>query len=295
MFQSGLPRTFWADSILTATHIINKLPSPRLNWKAPYELLYNNPPTYDNLKAFGCLCFASNIDPHKSKFDPRAIKCIFIGYVQGQKGYNVYDTDNNVSFVSRDVIFHETTFPYLTLEQLPPQSVSLPTPIPDTDTLYIPDPTPTIPTHSGPHQPSSLTDIPPDRPQRQKKPPAWLNDFHCHSTSSLPLVSSPPHIDFFAALSTVNEPNHYLQTKGKPEWENAMREELNALEKNNNWDIVDLPKGKKAIGCKWVFKVKLKSDGTVDRYKARLVAKGYNQIEGIDYVDRFSPVAYSPN
>ncbi|KAL0345579.1 UNVERIFIED_CONTAM: Retrovirus-related Pol polyprotein from transposon TNT 1-94 [Sesamum radiatum] len=93
------------------------------------------------------------------------------------------------------------------------------------------------------------------------------------------------------ALSTVYEPNHYLQAKGKLELEYAMNDELAALEKNHTWEVVELPKGKKAIGSKWVYKVKHKPDGSIDRYKTLLVAKGYNQIKGIDYIDRFSPVA----
>ncbi|KAL0386161.1 UNVERIFIED_CONTAM: Retrovirus-related Pol polyprotein from transposon RE1 [Sesamum radiatum] len=70
-----------------------------------------------------------------------------------------------------------------------------------------------------------------------------------------------------------------------------MQQELEALAKNDTWEVVDLPTGKKPIGSKWVYKVKLKADGSVDRYKARLIAKGYNQVEGVDYIDRFSPVA----
>ena len=58
---------------------------------------------------------------------------------------------------------------------------------------------------------------------------------------------------------------------------NVMQVEMEALEKNSTWDLVPLPNGKKAVGCRWVFTIKHKSDGSIDRYKARLVAKGYTQ------------------
>ena len=70
-----------------------------------------------------------------------------------------------------------------------------------------------------------------------------------------------------------------------------MNEELQALEKTHTWDYVDLPPGKKPIGCKWIFKIKTHFDGSIERYKTRLVAKGYSQEYGIDYKEMFALVA----
>ena len=70
-----------------------------------------------------------------------------------------------------------------------------------------------------------------------------------------------------------------------------MIDELNALEANNTWTVTTLPKGKKVIGCRYVYKTKLHSDGSIERHKARLVAKGYSQREGFDFHETFSPVA----
>ncbi|XP_020547094.1 uncharacterized protein LOC110011383 [Sesamum indicum] len=78
----------------------------------------------------------------------------------------------------------------------------------------------------------------------------------------------------------------YIHTRGShiPVW-------CGALEDNETWSVTELPKGKRAVGSKWIYKLKLKSDGSTQRYKARLVAKWYNQIEGVHYMDIFSLVA----
>ncbi|KAL0291769.1 UNVERIFIED_CONTAM: Retrovirus-related Pol polyprotein from transposon TNT 1-94 [Sesamum calycinum] len=171
-------------------------------------------------------------------------------------------------------------------QYLPPASVfdSLDSVIPDSSS-DIPSPAP----ESVPELPTPVR-----RSQRVSKPPAWLDDYHCNISHTSFIPSNDlclSHNGFFAALSTIQEPRNYLQAKGCVEWEEAMQQELAALEKNKTWDIVELPHGKKPIGCKWVYKVKLNPVGSVERYKARLVAKGYTQVEEIDYFDRFSHVA----
>jgi hypothetical protein len=75
-----------------------------------------------------------------------------------------------------------------------------------------------------------------------------------------------------------------------PNWKDAMVDEYNALMRNKTWTLVPPAPGRNVIDCKWVFKLKYKTDGIVDRHKARLVAKGFKQCLGIDYDDTFSPV-----
>ena len=82
------------------------------------------------------------------------------------------------------------------------------------------------------------------------------------------------HYAYMAKVVQNVEPTCFEEAAGNVHWEDAMNEGMAALEANDRWELVPLPKGKNAIGCKWVYKIKNKADGSIERYNARLVAKG---------------------
>ncbi|KAL2243485.1 UNVERIFIED_CONTAM: Retrovirus-related Pol polyprotein from transposon RE1 [Sesamum indicum] len=202
------------------------MPTAVLKWRSPYEILYNKTPEYGHLKTFGCLCFATNVIPHKRKFEPRAVRCVFLGYAQVI--LNLLTTLVPCPPLLRKIIAMTSRRKDRFLE---PQEDA-----------------------TGPRRSTRISHKP-------RKP------VHCRN------------------LRCFSEAQQYM------EWKEAMKQEIDALEKNNTWELSALPEGKKPIGCKWVFKTKLKADGSIERHKARLVAKGFNQVEGEDYSDCFAPVA----
>ena len=96
---------------------------------------------------------------------------------------------------------------------------------------------------------------------------------------------------FVTSLDRVNIPKNIQEALEIPEWRAAVMEEMRALEKNGTWTVVEKPRGKKLVSCKWVFTPKYMADGTLDKLKARLVARGFTQTYGLDYQETFAPVA----
>ncbi|PNX88255.1 retrovirus-related Pol polyprotein from transposon TNT 1-94, partial [Trifolium pratense] len=285
----------------------------------------------NTLKVFGSLAYASTLQANRTKLEHRGRKCIFLGYKQGVKGTILYDLHSKEIFLSRHVTYHDHILPYHTSTNpqnwhyhtnishndapTVPNDLHdvLPYNNPHTDNVVDP---PSPVDHANPTDSDTTSStVNPDntvsthiRPSRQKQKPAYLSDYVCNTStsSSAPLSSgnlypisafhsyshlSSLHASYTNSITHCTEPNTYAEACMSEHWQSAMRAELEALAKNGTWKFVDLPSHVKPIGSKWVYKVKHKSDGSIERYKARLVAKGYNQIEGLDFFDTFSPVA----
>ncbi|BBN68699.1 ABC-2 type transporter family protein [Prunus dulcis] len=134
------------------------------------------------------------------------------------------------------------------------------------------------------------------RQNRGKPPNRYSPDIG--KTSKYPIANhvsteklSEPLKDFVHKLSAIHIPTKVSEALKDSKWVQAIKEEMKALEKNQTWTLETIPRGKKTIGCRWVFTVKHNADGSIERYKARLVAKGYTQTYGIDYEETFAPVA----
>ena len=148
--------------------------------------------------------------------------------------------------------------------------------------------------------------VPIRRSSRVSQPPKWLQDFACNNITmesstreiNYPLFKPEDFQDLkheykvslFNVLS-IPEPTSYNQAKDKPRWVEAMDKEIAALEANDTWELTNLLKGKEEISSKWIFKIKFRPDGTIERYKARFVVRGFHQVKDKDYKHTFSPVA----
>jgi hypothetical protein len=298
LLESCVPSHFWCEALCTAVYLINRLPSPHLNNDSPYVRLFGHAPNYSNLHIFGCVCFVHLPAHERNKLTAQSVKCAFLGYAVTQKGFLCYDPHARRTRVSRNVIFFENQ-PFFCTQQpsvLPSLSVlpcfpESPTPVQRFNPVYVyhrrtptSDPSPgltEVPSHlpaaSDPVLPISYDPPPLRKSSRPHKPPERYG-------FSTPVAMS-------TTLSSISIPTCYKQAREHECWKQAMEAELHALKANHTWDIISCPPHVKPIGSKWVYTVKLKSDGSLDRYKARLVALGNKQEYGFDYEETFAPVA----
>ncbi|MCP4491938.1 MAG: DDE-type integrase/transposase/recombinase [Gammaproteobacteria bacterium] len=279
--HSKLPKKFWAEALNTAVYLKNRSPATAVTKMTPFQAFYGHKPSVRHLRIFGCNAYAHIPKDERKKLDPKSRKCRFLGYSTSSKGYRLYDFERKRVIENRDVIFDETAFGRIKeVEEKPGMveiSISDPMTMQQEQVEEEQEDAPVVP------QASQLQDEQVPRVQAALR----------RSTRDHSAPNRYGDWVYIAHLESSPEPKTMSEATSSPEaalWKEAAQSEYNSLLENKTWDLVELPKGRKVVGCKWVFKVKHNADGSVERYKARLVAKGFTQKYGIDYDETFSPV-----
>ncbi|GJY08243.1 retrovirus-related pol polyprotein from transposon TNT 1-94 [Tanacetum coccineum] len=272
LISSGLSQDLWGEAILTATYLLNKIPRKEKE-KTPYELWMGRKPSYQYLRVWGCLAKVAVPTPKAQKIGPKSMDCIFIGYAKNSSAYRfiVHDSKNsdiqkNTVMESRNASFFENIFPCLTKEIGSLSRI---------DDEVVQD--------KRQQDDNDLQDERQDQPEEEEVEPR-------RSKRARTEKSFGPN---FVSFMVENEPTSYREAVTSSEgqqWREAIKSEIESILQNHTWELVDLPPGCKPLGYKWIFKKKMKANGTIDKYKARLVIKGYRQREGLDYFDTYSPV-----
>jgi hypothetical protein len=107
-----MPPRYWVDALHTATYLLNRLPTKTVRASCPFAALYNTPPTYEQLRVFGCACYPNLSATVPHKLAPRSTECVFLGYSHEHKGYRCLDLSTNRVLTSRHVVFDEACFPF---------------------------------------------------------------------------------------------------------------------------------------------------------------------------------------
>ncbi|KAE8707953.1 putative beta-1,3-galactosyltransferase 20 [Hibiscus syriacus] len=233
--NTGLGKTFWAEAVTYAVHLINRLPSSAIGGKTPLEVWSGKPATdYDSLHVFGSTAY---YHVKESKLDPRAKKALFMGITHGVKGFRLWCLDTNKIICSRDVTFDESAL----VKKVEFQQTMIPeVDAVDSSTPIEESKDEEVQTQEPLETPEPLAVI---RPRREIRRPARFVDMVAYA---LPVVDDDIPITYQEAIQSLES----------DKWKSAMDEEMQSLQKNNTWKLTQLPKGyaqKEGINYNEVF------------------------------------------
>jgi hypothetical protein len=304
LHHCGLGDSYWQFAAVYSVYVKNRLPHASLNgatpidtWRKERSMAARTDNDLKYVHVFGCAAWAHIPDTRRrNKLSIRGDKCIFLGVDEKKRGFILQRLSNGTTFVSRDVVFDEDDFPRL----------------PGSDSSSISVQYGRQSSSPGHYVRVSDTDVdPPVVGAPRKSSRAWtpsgdrlrqLAGDSAHHVEHWYFISDNATADRFVPVSDTDrapgirpsDPKHRgeaMRGKHRKHWTKAEKLELVALKKNGTWTIVPIPAGRKLITCRWVYKVKLNKDNSIERFKARLVARGFLQKHGIDYQETFAAVA----
>ncbi|PIL34675.1 transcription factor [Ganoderma sinense ZZ0214-1] len=314
LIASGLPRFLWGEALLHTVWLKNRTLTKALNGRTPYEALTGTPPDLSGIPIWGSQVWVH--DESSGKVGVRAVAARWVGFDTQSKGHRVYWPERRSVTVERNVRF---------------AAPNLPAPFADDDAdlegeedgeepgvdvkAPSPEPRETEPTVDMPAQNAPSVVEPTGRQTRTRAPSRIVRDILGGKAADKKLprgvrVQEVPEEEAveemlkeevdgiaMAAAQAQEEgldPASLAEAKRRPEWprwEEAMKEEMEALAKHGTWRVERPPLGTNIVSCRWVFHAKKDASGNISRYRARLVARGFSQIPGTDFFDTYAPVA----
>lgn len=312
LLAAGLERKYWNEAILAANYIKNRCPTSAYGRqfidKTPGELWYGKKPDLSHIRVFGSICYNHIPSEKRKKFEAKASKCILLGYATNN-AYRLWDIEKKKLVIGRNVTFNEKSVLNRTkmVEIFDSEAE-----IERDGELEAADDDDNEPLDHSTYQECTgddqdkihstnrdcagndqekINSVSPEntgnidselrRSSRERKKPERFGEVESHYA--------------YSAQQYVNcDPESIDEAKQRddwPDWKKAIDSEYASLVKNDTWTLCDLPKGRRAITGKWVFKLKHKANGEIDKYKARFVARGCSQKAGFDYAETYAPVA----
>jgi len=267
----------WAEAMHTAVYLTNQSPTrAKPEHKTPYELWTRHQPDLTRLIPFGTPAFYHIPKIRHTKWQSSGEQCKVVGY-EGTNQYRVLSRGRIT--VTRDIRVikrledTETTTSTETIEPVGEEELA--------NTIDI----------------FSDTESDEDTESLKKTPgpviPTLASTRTRRETAGKFTSTRYQHEAYMARTLDPDEPPSYteaLESPQAPEWKQAIEEELKSVIENHTWELVELPKGRTPVKCRWTFRVKRGAGGEVIKYKARLVAKGFTQRYGIDYLETYAPV-----
>ncbi|BBH05186.1 multidrug resistance-associated protein 9 [Prunus dulcis] len=272
MIEKGMPLEFWAETVNTAVYVLNRSPTKALDKKTPFEAYSGRKPGLKHLRVFGsCAMHMFQIHRGRNWIQQATDVC--------EKGYRLYNIATEKVIISRDVVFNEEASWDWNAQQECSVSVPL-TEVVSEKEKGSNDTVVKQAEHSVENE--LLTE---DNEERS------VVDTGTQDIDHTPLRYKSLTEIYESCNICIIEPESFEEAVKDAAWQKAMEAELEMIEKNETWELVKRPSDKPIVGVKWIFKVKLNLDGSVQKNKARLVAKGYTQKPGIDFNETFAPVA----
>eukprot|EP00253_Pinus_taeda_P030205 PITA_30205 len=247
-----LPHEYWAKAVTCAVYILNRCPTKVVMNRIPEEAWSGQKQTVTHMRVFGFVAYAHFIEDEA--WDGSLEKTVNVKTIVSHEEEEEGTAENNPSLVAPP----------------PPQQVQQTTPQAGIRTELRSQGSASPSTPQGSETPSS-SDGTPSTPRRLRF--RNLNEIYEQGEVSNNIGLN----SLFALYCHVDDPVHFEDAVNEDKWIEAMNEKIGAIEKSKTWELVDLPKGKDAIGVKWVYKTKSNDEGKIDRYKEKLVVKGYKQ------------------